>query len=836
MAALEALKQEMRSTADVGEREGNRLKESFERAIGALETVGLYMGIREAIDVMKELVGGSLELGEALGDASRQTGLAVETLSVLHYTAGVTGGSFEAMTGALSKMNVTIAKAADGNSKAAAFMSSLGLNAKDLAGRTDGAEVAFGRFLKTLAATESSSRRNELAFAMLGKASASQIPALLDMAENWDVLKQKASQAGQLMSAETAAQLEDTNHRLKDLKMRAEGAGLAFTEGLNPSLNEMFRILTGGQSSADAFTAWGDIVGRTMAHVAATVYSTASELERLFALAEGGKLTAIGRRDWQSADDDQQKSIDLEKIATGKSPLKPDKPFLPEPKGGPGRGGFEGTTTAGKAKSGNAIVEAAKDLAREQAKAEADLVKYRGQAELAELDARHKDLLDSDLEYYNAKFRVQNEAYAAEEKALDTQTQTLQETLKKQHSDASRGLLKRGKDGNSAEELKTQRELVQIGRERSQLDSKRRSTESAYNAEVNTSNMAAELNGLRAAAALERERNDGITAQIALIQKEHELEARKAVLAGGTEQDAAAIRSAGDVATKKLQAQEVQEGINRAESEHRRTLEEVNDAVQKADMSKRTAAQKTKEANADLLKQLEQERDAYRELAESVGDPTMLEHVKDLQTEIDNLGRTDHRGTFGKEVIDGMEQMTDSLAEQAALGKQSFSEMAASILHDAERLAIKLAEEKFLAPLFESALGGVGGGAPTGSGGGFGSFISGLFGASGEHHASGGIGSDGPQLVGDAGGHGEIWTPPTRGGSYTTSAVLKRLAEGGGSAGRQPSVTTNVINQSSTPVAASTSSNYDSQLREMVTHVFLTDLHEGGSIAQAIPR
>ena len=66
--------------------------------------------------------------------ASEKTGIAVSTLSTLHYAAATTGGDFDSMTKAVAKMGASIGNAADGNDKkASAFLKGLGLDAKELA-------------------------------------------------------------------------------------------------------------------------------------------------------------------------------------------------------------------------------------------------------------------------------------------------------------------------------------------------------------------------------------------------------------------------------------------------------------------------------------------------------------------------------------------------------------------------------------------------------------------------------------------------------------------------------------------------------------------------------
>ncbi|GGA80658.1 hypothetical protein GCM10011507_34840 [Edaphobacter acidisoli] len=218
-----------------------------------LEAITGIAAAGEIVDQLKEAVSRSLEFAEAMQRASRETGLEVGTLSTLHYAAAVTGGDFDRMAQAVARMDRMIAQATEGNKTSKAFMKSLGLNATDLANRTDGAEIAFRKFASTLAQTESPIRRVELASQLLGqRAGAEQIATLIELGDNWQIFQQKASAAGVELNGKLAEQLEATKERMADLQQHVEGAGLSFTAGLTPALTQVIagvEALTGGVGS-----------------------------------------------------------------------------------------------------------------------------------------------------------------------------------------------------------------------------------------------------------------------------------------------------------------------------------------------------------------------------------------------------------------------------------------------------------------------------------------------------------------------------------------------------------------------------------------------------------
>ena len=820
--ALQMVQEELRRLEEQKRRtaESADLNRAFNLARSAVAVTGLTLSVQALGSAIRSVIGDSLTLGQAIEKASIRTGLQAESLSVLHYATAITGDDFEGLTGALSKMNNTIAKAADGSAKESALIRALGLDAKDLTQRSDGAEVAFHAFIQRLAATENPLERTRLAMGLLGRAGAEQIPVLMKVAGNWDAFRQKAQEAGVLLDTETAQKLADTNARLHDLEQRATGAGLAFTEGMVPGLNQMMSVISAGKGDRALLIEWGHDLVRVLAGGASAAYGLAAGFKALQFITDIDPDNSAA--DKASGERYSEKAAQMRDIALGKTPPTPNQPFLPGGPAGPRGPGFTGASLAKPGKSGNPIAEALAALQQEQAKASADLQKATDQAELAEWETQHKLLLVSDQQFYKKKFDLENDELDAEEQALGKRRKTLENLQKKQQGDK---LLKRDKNGNSAEELKTARELVQLQEQQDALTAKRQENESRYNGEVGAANQAAELAGLRAAAALERERNSGITAQIALIQREHELEAQKATLAGGSDADAQAIRDTGALAVQKLQLQQVEEAISRTNDDHSRELGRISDEEQKGVLSKRAAANETRQANGEAIQGLQQLAAQYRELATAIGDPALLQKTKDLDEQLATLGRTDRRGTFGKEVQDGLEGITTSIVDSAARGKQSFGDMARSILDDLDKLALKLAEEKFLLPLFQGGFGALSGGkgaTPGAQGGGFG----GAFGL--------------PQLsipdFGGGGGPSIYKPPPSSGGGFGSAAtgIAAKIAESAAtSAIRSPKVTSNLINQSSQPLSSGPPQvTYDESAKEFVISTIVQNHSEGGILSQ----
>lgn len=259
--ALRVIEERMKQTEAKGREMGEQLAEAGERVKHALEMAGIGLGVQEVVERLREAVSTAGEFGEAIMKANKQTGIAADTLSVLHYAAGVTGSDFDQLVSGVSRLGKNMGEAADGNDKLSRAFSAAGINARELVGRSDGVEVAFRQLGKTLAATESPARRNQLVIEMLGKAGAASIPVITELAEHFDQFKQKAIDAGVYLDKMSAQQLQQLNQRMADLKQRVEGAEIAFSQGLTPAVSGIADAFKAATKGTDLWEAAGKNAG-----------------------------------------------------------------------------------------------------------------------------------------------------------------------------------------------------------------------------------------------------------------------------------------------------------------------------------------------------------------------------------------------------------------------------------------------------------------------------------------------------------------------------------------------------------------------------------------------
>jgi hypothetical protein len=275
-------------------------------------------------------------------------------------------------------------------------------------------------------------------------------------------------------------------------------------------------------------------------------------------------------------------------------------------------------TKTPRLESDDRFSQAAAALAAEQARKAAADQKSTDQIYLSELDAQHKMVLVSDQEFFEQKLQHQLDEIDAEENALRQHQQSLQQLYQHQRSDKT---LKRGSDGNSAEELKTQREILQTAEQIDALQGRRGQVTSAATAEANAANQAAELAGLRAAAELEKARNDGTTAQIALLQREMQLEVQKAAMAGEGDDTQRQIRELEQVEEQKLRIADVDRQIQQTEATFNTAAKEIEDRESKGAITKLQAEKQLNALHQQEVAVLQSLVQQYDALAATLGGP-----------------------------------------------------------------------------------------------------------------------------------------------------------------------------------------------------------------------
>ncbi|HZL20542.1 MAG TPA: hypothetical protein VFG23_22615 [Polyangia bacterium] len=783
--ALEMVREQMAMTAGEAKHSGGEIEGAMERVKRSLEYVGAYMAFREVLGAIKETIGGTIELGVEIGHLSKQTGISTENLSVLKYAADTTGVSFELLQKGFKKLSTELAEYNGGSKEAKKAFDELGISQKELKATGGDLWQVFELITNKMAKMPEGYAKNDAASKLLGKSGTQLIAMMEELGVSMADIRAEATALGVVLDEAGVKKLEDTHKAVEQMKSAWHGLAFELTNAVSPALK---------QAAEDMTDLLKDL--RT-------------DPKNTFMGLIGGGLAGLGLGNLGT--DIMMKAAagiaNSQKPATPSDGFKTDKPRT-QP--------FDPHVT-GATKSDDALLRAAAELQDAMATQSAAMMKSATGDIMAIIDAKHKLMEMSDEAYYAKKLTLEQAALKAEEDALWKQIATMQALEKKQHNDKT---LKRGKDGKSAEEVQTQARLLALSTQLVESESKSARLDTAAGAATQERAQQVKLATAKIAAKLEEETNTTITARLALMRMENDLELQKIAMSAGKDSPEYRQQQALEgVMEAKSRIADVDRQIRESEENNTRAVKELADAAAKDPRFKdaaRSQINALNKAEADSIRTLVAQYDA---LAQELGGP-FLETAKNLHAELDKLNTPDKKddAAFAKTLAEGVESLGNRIAESSTKGKRAFHDMAVSIGDDALKLALKLAEDKWLTPLLEGAMGGVsGGGSAPGS---ITNFLPHF--ADGTNNMGGG-----PALVGENGP--ELWQPPAKGGSVATAATLTKLAETGGGGGRAPNITTNVFNQTSTPVTAQPATvSYDSELNQHIVSVILQDHANGG--------
>lgn len=194
------------------------------------------------------------EYGSEIFDATQKTGLSAEAISALKYAAEQSGSSFEAITGAVSKFNVVLGQAQNGNEKAEATLKQYGITART----TDEALI---QAVSTIGKMTDSAQQAAAAQALFRDRSGEILPVIKSFDGDLTALISRLREMGLLMSDEDARAADEFGDQMSDLNRQIEAVGRTIGLALLPTLRELAKdfsdFLTRNQSEIKA---WGKLI------------------------------------------------------------------------------------------------------------------------------------------------------------------------------------------------------------------------------------------------------------------------------------------------------------------------------------------------------------------------------------------------------------------------------------------------------------------------------------------------------------------------------------------------------------------------------------------------
>jgi len=188
-------------------------------ANSALGALGVGLGVGALIGFAKEVV----NTAGVLDDLSQKTGISAQALSALKPIAEQNSSSIEDFANSMVKLIRGLADSSAAGDKARRTLQEIGVTAAQIRQFTAEPEKAIGVIAEKLAAVENPAKRASVAFDIMGKAGANQIPTLLKIAEivkqlgGFDKIKLQGIDDATIRSLK---QLDDSLNSIKNTLIR----------------------------------------------------------------------------------------------------------------------------------------------------------------------------------------------------------------------------------------------------------------------------------------------------------------------------------------------------------------------------------------------------------------------------------------------------------------------------------------------------------------------------------------------------------------------------------------------------------------------------------------
>lgn len=208
-----------------------------------------------AVEKIASFVEKMAEMGEQIERTSAILGISTTQAQQLGQVAQLAGGSAEAMTMSIERMQLNLQRATTATSAQAQALSVMGLNAKSLIGLSIDQQV--NKIADAVSKFADGGTKSAAVMELLGRGGMQMIPFLDEGAKGMDELRQKMSDAGTVMSQQTVESLSRLEKQLTLSKAAMTSLGGAivavtssltggFIAGLTQSMGSLSQMIQTG--------------------------------------------------------------------------------------------------------------------------------------------------------------------------------------------------------------------------------------------------------------------------------------------------------------------------------------------------------------------------------------------------------------------------------------------------------------------------------------------------------------------------------------------------------------------------------------------------------------
>jgi len=239
----------------------------FNNLKGAVAGFGAAIAGSAIVAGLGAVVKKAIDAGDELFNLQAKTGVAGNALIAIGNAAELADVDLATLGKGLTKLNINLVKAAEGNEDLARKFQGLGVKLKDANGQIVPTDKALKQIANRFADMPDGAKKAEVAIALFGKAGADLIPLLNEGADSMEKFTYKVGE-------DFAARSDQFNDTIATLGIQTRGFGLELTDALLPALQSILEVFSDLFNTDQDWTALFKVITFGIRLVASAIFVT----------------------------------------------------------------------------------------------------------------------------------------------------------------------------------------------------------------------------------------------------------------------------------------------------------------------------------------------------------------------------------------------------------------------------------------------------------------------------------------------------------------------------------------------------------------------------------
>jgi hypothetical protein len=239
----------------------------FNSLKGAVAGFGAAIAGSALVAGLSAVVKRSIDAGDELFNLQAKTGVAANALIGIGNAAKLADVDVGTLGKGLTKLNVNLVKAAEGNEDLGRKFQALGVNVKDANGQVVPADKALKQIADRFADMPDGAQKAAAAVALFGKSGADLIPLLNEGAASMEKFSYKVGE-------DFAARSDLFNDTITEFGIKTQGFGLELTDALLPALQSILEVFGDLFNTEQDWSSLFDVIKLGIRLIASAIFVT----------------------------------------------------------------------------------------------------------------------------------------------------------------------------------------------------------------------------------------------------------------------------------------------------------------------------------------------------------------------------------------------------------------------------------------------------------------------------------------------------------------------------------------------------------------------------------